>query len=194
MKWICAIGIVLIIANAVFGVCIDDEPDIFQCRRLKPGVTESDNECRNIIKTRDYKYEHFFPISKRDNGNIELTFRVKGDRDANLLFSSNVFPQDGDPAHEIIFSAATSGLRIAKNNETGRVDTSSDEARVSPNEWREFWVKINGKTVQVGRKEKEASLVSSNSIDVPIKYYSVAGHKNANVLWSFPCIEEKDFS
>ncbi|XP_065214493.1 uncharacterized protein LOC135841456 [Planococcus citri] len=196
-KWICAVGIVLIIASAVFGVCIDDEPDIFQCKRLKPGVTESDNECCNIMKARDYKYEHFFPISKRDNGKIELTFKVQGNGDADLLFSEHFSPKDFDLVHEIVLGGGAnmnSWIRKWLGNDTDRILSEKEEGRVLPDELREFWVQIEGNTVQVGRKGKAAFLASNNATDLPIKYYSIAGYGGVTVLWYLPCIVENDFS
>ncbi|XP_065211131.1 uncharacterized protein LOC135839158 [Planococcus citri] len=210
VKWIYAIGVVLIITNAVSGV-IGVKPDNCPITTQETDDPESDCECCpamrqmcqctcNIVKTRDYVYDRVFPITKGNDGTVELKFQVKGNRDANLLFSQEAFTKDGDPAHEIVLSAThghnnhTSWLRNTKNVETGRVETFLEESQVSPTEWREFWVRIKNNRVEVGRNGRRAFLVSTNSSSyLHIRYYGVAGYKNANLLWSLPCMEEKDF-
>ncbi|XP_065214441.1 uncharacterized protein LOC135841422 isoform X2 [Planococcus citri] len=212
VKWIYVIGVVLIITNAASGVS-GDKSDNSPLGRLGTDDPQSGWSCEccrlwrdqckcscNIVKTRNYEYDRVFPIAKGKDGTVQLKFKVKGNRDANLLFSQEAFTKDGDPAHEIVLSATSgdnitrSWLRNKKNLETGRVETFLEEASVSPNEWREYWVRIKHNRVEVGRHGKSAFLVStSSSSNLPIRYYSVAGYLNASLLWSLPCMGEPDF-
>ncbi|XP_065203128.1 uncharacterized protein LOC135833319 [Planococcus citri] len=157
---------------------------------------QPDEKCRNIWITHDYKYEHFFPISKRDNNTIELKFKVKANRDANMVFTQNMYPIHGDPAYEVVLGDQNNTRSVIRRTRyhPDAVTTIEETALVSPSEWLEFWVKIEANTMEVGRKGKRAFMVLKDLKEMPIKYYSIAGWGNATVLWSLPCVDEKDFS
>ncbi|XP_065211148.1 uncharacterized protein LOC135839170 [Planococcus citri] len=200
VKWIYAIGVALIITNAASGVG-GDKPDNSPRISLEPDHPESDYDCChalreicspmcNVLKTSDYKYEHYFPISKK-NDTVELKFKVKADRDVNLMFSTGMFVEDEQEAYEIVLGGTYNTKSIIRKLKASDADSTSiiKEDVLSPIEWREFWVKIKPDTVEVGRKNKNAFMELKNATNIPIYYYSIAGWRNANILWILPCIE-----
>ncbi|XP_065211129.1 uncharacterized protein LOC135839156 [Planococcus citri] len=200
VKWIYAIGAVLIITNAASGVGGDipnNTPLRTECCLRLAGTCT----CINMVKSSQYKFEHIFPI-KTINDTVALKFNVKADRDANLQF----YAEGRKLAYEIILGGRTNTLsnikkKLGVKNWSGLdVFEEVEYAEylfadvVSPNEWREFWVQIKDDTVKVGRKDENAFMELKNVINVPVTEYSAAGWGDNKVLWSLPCIQEEDFS
>ncbi|XP_065211152.1 uncharacterized protein LOC135839172 [Planococcus citri] len=197
VKWIHAIGVVLIITNAASGVS-GDNPDNSSCRILGTGSTECGSKCcpairkfcyaHNIVKTQEHVYEHYFPIRAR-NGIVELRFKVKGDHDANLMFTDRLFVTEfGFNVYEIVLGRDENKRSFIKKYKEWDHESNYEYTYniLSTDEWREFWVRIDNREVSrygtvktrvsVGKKGENAFIELTNEqFNLNIKYYTVSG-------------------
>ncbi|XP_065203130.1 uncharacterized protein LOC135833321 [Planococcus citri] len=157
--------------------------------------SDLDKKYHNSLKTYEYNYHTFFPIGEPDEETIKLRFKVRAHRDAHILLSPCMYPEEGSPVYEIVLGAGNNTYSVLRKCQQGdeQAMTESEESLVSPDEWREYWIKIKKNKIKIGRDDEKAFLKWKDPQPIPINFYSFSSYEGAAALWIFPCFKDKDF-